>query len=93
MTTFGRIILPLSGGALATLAVLTYNFFWNDYFSPLIFINSPGRMTLPRGIGIMAGRCVEAGGMAAGHRWDRDGPDGRRRQESPDFFPVVLSIS
>jgi ABC-type glycerol-3-phosphate transport system permease component len=65
LLTFGRIILPLSGGALATLAVLTYNFFWNDYFSPLIFINSPARMTLPLGIGIMAGRYVEAGGMGA----------------------------
>ncbi len=62
---FWKIILPLSGGALATLAVLTYNFFWNDYFSPLIFINSPGKMTLPLGIGIMAGRYVEAGGMGA----------------------------
>ncbi len=62
---FWKIILPLSGGALATLAVLTYNFFWNDYFSPLIFINSPPKMTLPLGIGIMAGRYVEAGGMGA----------------------------
>jgi len=62
---FGRIILPLSGGALATLAVLTYNFFWNDYFTPLVFINSPSKMTLPLGIGIMAGRYVEAGGMGA----------------------------
>ncbi|MGA2380748.1 MAG: carbohydrate ABC transporter permease, partial [Spirochaetia bacterium] len=50
---------------LATLAVLTYNFFWNDYFAPLIFINSPPKMTLPLGIGIMAGRYVEAGGMGA----------------------------
>jgi multiple sugar transport system permease protein len=65
LMTFGRIILPLSGGALATLAVLTYNFFWNDYFSPLIFINSPAKMTLPLGVGIMAGRYVEAGGMGA----------------------------
>jgi ABC-type glycerol-3-phosphate transport system permease component len=65
LMTFSRIILPLSGGALATLAVLTYNFFWNDYFAPLIFINSPPKMTLPLGIGIMAGRYVEAGGMGA----------------------------
>ena len=62
---FWKIILPLPGGALATLGVLTYNFFWNDYFSPLIFINSPRKMTLPLGIGIMAGRYVEAGGMGA----------------------------
>ncbi len=62
---FARIIMPLSGGALATLAVLTFNFFWNDYFTPLIFINSPEKMTLPLGIGIMAGRYVEHGGMGA----------------------------
>ncbi len=65
LTIYWRIVLPLAGSALATLAVLTFNYFWNDFFAPLIFINSPPKMTLPLGIGIMAGRYVEHGGMGA----------------------------
>jgi multiple sugar transport system permease protein len=64
-TIYWRIVVPLAGSALATLAVLTFNYFWNDFFAPLIFINSPPKMTLPLGIGIMAGRYVEHGGMGA----------------------------
>ena len=88
---FWKIILPLSGGALATLAVLTYNFFWNDYFAPLIFINSPDKMTLPLGIGIVAGRYVGGGGMGA------DAPRDRRRRidvhrPCSSHFPVCPTL-
>src|SRR5256714_4644044 len=31
------IYLPLSGTALATLGIFTFNFFWNEFFRPLIF--------------------------------------------------------
>jgi multiple sugar transport system permease protein len=65
LVIYWRVVLPLAGSALATLAVLTFNYFWNDFFVPLIFINSPPKMTLPLGIGIMAGRYVEHGGMGA----------------------------
>ena len=37
---FRKIYLPLASPGLAILAVLTFNSKWNDYFSPLIFMNT-----------------------------------------------------
>jgi multiple sugar transport system permease protein len=41
------IIIPLSRGAIATLAIFTFLFFWNDFTWPYIIINEASRMTLP----------------------------------------------
>jgi multiple sugar transport system permease protein len=49
-TTFIRIALPLAGPVLSALAILTFNGTWNAYFTPLIFINSWEKMTLPLGM-------------------------------------------
>jgi multiple sugar transport system permease protein len=49
-TTFVRIALPLAGPVLSALAILTFNGTWNAYFTPLIFINSWEKMTLPLGM-------------------------------------------
>jgi multiple sugar transport system permease protein len=48
-----RIILPLSGPALATLGVFTFMGVWNDFIWPLIVINTPELMTLPVGLGFV----------------------------------------
>lgn len=40
-TTFIRIILPLSKPVLATIALFTGVYHWNDYFAGVIFINNP----------------------------------------------------
>jgi len=45
-----RIVLPLSGPALATLAALTFLDSWNNLLWPLIVIDSTNRMTLPLGL-------------------------------------------
>jgi multiple sugar transport system permease protein len=45
-----KIVLPLSGPALATLAVITFLWTWNDFLWPLITIYSPGNMTLQLGL-------------------------------------------
>jgi multiple sugar transport system permease protein len=45
-----RIVLPLSGPALATLAALTFLDSWNNFLWPLIVIDSTNRMTLPLGL-------------------------------------------
>ena len=34
-----RIILPLSGAALSSLAIFTFRWQWNDYLAPLIYLN------------------------------------------------------
>ncbi len=39
--TYLRIILPLSAPALVTAAVFSFIWTWNDFFSPLIYINNP----------------------------------------------------
>lgn len=53
---YRRIMLPLAGPPLATLAILTFNSSWNNFFEPLIFINSSDRMTLPLGMLYLRGQ-------------------------------------
>lgn len=50
------VILPLSTSALAALAIFTFNFFWNDFFSPLIFLDTPSNLTLPVGLSLLQGQ-------------------------------------
>lgn len=45
-----KIVLPLSGPALATLAVITFLWTWNDFLWPLVTIYSPNNMTLQLGL-------------------------------------------
>jgi multiple sugar transport system permease protein len=45
-----RIILPLSGPALAALATFVFIGSWNDYFWPSIVLTDPDRLTLPVGL-------------------------------------------
>ncbi|NUR07913.1 MAG: carbohydrate ABC transporter permease [Nocardioidaceae bacterium] len=45
-----RIIVPLSGPALSAMAILSFEASWNNYFAPLVFLNTPSHMTLPLGL-------------------------------------------
>ncbi|MBI5667451.1 MAG: carbohydrate ABC transporter permease [Chloroflexi bacterium] len=47
---FRQIYLPLASPGLAILAVLTFNAKWNDYFTPLIFMNTKERFPITLGI-------------------------------------------
>jgi len=49
------IVLPLSLPALASLAIFTFNYYWNDFFSALIFLNSTANLTLPTGLVLLQG--------------------------------------
>jgi multiple sugar transport system permease protein len=53
--TLFRIVLPLSGPALATLAVITFLYSWNDFLWPLIAIQSEPHMTLQLGLATFQG--------------------------------------
>jgi multiple sugar transport system permease protein len=44
---FWRIIMPLSTPALATTAIFTFIWTWNDFFSQLIFLADPDLYTVP----------------------------------------------
>ena len=47
---FSRIYLRMAGPALATLAVLGFAGYWNEFFRPLIFLNYQSRYTIPLGL-------------------------------------------
>jgi ABC-type glycerol-3-phosphate transport system permease component len=49
-TIYWRLLLPLSGPALATLAVISFIGHWNAFLGPLIFLNSPEKYTLAIGL-------------------------------------------
>ena len=49
------LILPLSLPALAALAIFTFNYYWNDFFTALIMLNSAANLTLPTGLAILQG--------------------------------------
>jgi len=47
---FGRIVLPLSGPALATLAILSFMGSWDSYIWPLLVVSKKSLMTVPLGL-------------------------------------------
>jgi multiple sugar transport system permease protein len=49
-TIFTKLVLPLSGGPLATLALLSFLTNWNDFLWPLYVLFSPERLTLQPGL-------------------------------------------
>jgi multiple sugar transport system permease protein len=55
-TVFWRVIMPLSGPALATLSVFAFMSSWNAYLWPLFVVNDPEMMTLPVGLATLHGR-------------------------------------
>src|SRR5687768_2537920 len=68
---FLRIILPLSKAPLATLAVLSFLFNWNDFLWPVYVLFSPENLTLQPGLSILQGAyevdypIIMAGGVLA----------------------------
>lgn len=49
---YWKIIMPLSKPALAALAIFTFQFFWGDFYGPLIIISSEELYTLPLGLAL-----------------------------------------
>jgi multiple sugar transport system permease protein len=52
---FFRIYLPLVRPGLAVLAVLAFNYHWNEFFRPLIFLNTQEKFPIPLGIFTLQG--------------------------------------
>ncbi len=50
--TFVKIVLPIHRGALATLAIFSFNFSWNNLLWPLLVTNSETMRTLPVGMAL-----------------------------------------
>lgn len=53
---YWQIIVPLSKPLLATLAILTFLYNWNNFISPLIYIFDESKFTLPLGLSLLQGR-------------------------------------
>lgn len=53
---FTRVVLPLSGGALATLGVLTFMANWNDFLWALLVLTDRQIQTLPPGLATLQGQ-------------------------------------
>ena len=49
-TIYSRIILPLSGAALATVGVLCFIYNWKDFMGPLLYLNDPMLQTNELGL-------------------------------------------
>lgn len=47
---FTRIMLPLSKPALVVLVVFSFRYFWNDFFTPMIYLASDRLKTIPLGM-------------------------------------------
>ena len=47
---YGRVVLPLLGPALATVAIFTFINSWNDFLEPLIYLHDDARRTLALGL-------------------------------------------
>ncbi|MBX3142301.1 MAG: carbohydrate ABC transporter permease [Trueperaceae bacterium] len=55
LSVFARIVLPLTGPALATLAVLSFMGSWNSFLWPLLIIKDRALMTLPIALSTLQG--------------------------------------
>ncbi len=55
LVTFLRVVLPMTGPAVATLAVLSFMGSWNSFLWPLLIINDRTLMTLPVALSTLQG--------------------------------------
>ena len=53
---FFKIILPMSGSAMATLAILAFMDMWNDYLLPLVLLSERNKFTLPLLLSTLSGQ-------------------------------------
>jgi multiple sugar transport system permease protein len=58
---YWSIVLPLARPAMLTVAAFTFIGTWNDFFGPLIYINSPANATLTLGLNMLKSQIVGTG--------------------------------
>jgi multiple sugar transport system permease protein len=58
---YWSIVLPLARPAIVTVAVFTFIGTWNDFFGPLIYINSPANATLTLGLNLLKSQIAGTG--------------------------------
>jgi ABC-type glycerol-3-phosphate transport system permease component len=58
---YWSVALPLSRPALATVALVTFVGTWNDFYGPLIYLNSPELATLTLGLSMLKSQVIGTG--------------------------------
>jgi multiple sugar transport system permease protein len=58
---YWNIILPISKPAVITVIILSFIGSWNDFFGPLIYINSPEKATLTLGLNLLKNQMLGTG--------------------------------
>ncbi|HEX7878094.1 MAG TPA: carbohydrate ABC transporter permease [Candidatus Eisenbacteria bacterium] len=61
LSTWWRLALPEARPALVTAGVLAFVFYWSDLISPILYLKSEGRYTLPVGLSSLAAMDVTDG--------------------------------
>jgi multiple sugar transport system permease protein len=56
LQSFWHISLPLLKPALATVAIFSFIYHWNDFFGPLIYLTTPEQMTIAVGLQLFRGQ-------------------------------------
>ena len=56
---FWRIIIPLSAPAMGVVAIFQFTYDWNNFFDPLIYINSPKYFPVALGLRMLQGTLVQ----------------------------------
>lgn len=50
LAIYAKIIMPMCKPGIATLVVFTFNFMWNDYMAPMIYLTSDHLKTIQLGL-------------------------------------------
>ncbi len=50
LAIYGRIIMPMCKPIIATLVIFTFNFMWNDYMGPMIYLTTDNLKTIQLGL-------------------------------------------
>ena len=61
LRVYWSVILPLARPALATVALFSFIGTWNDFFGPLIYLNSPEMATLTLGLSMLKSQVIGTG--------------------------------
>ena len=60
---YWSIVLPLARPAVATVALFCFIGTWNDFFGPLIYLNSPEKATLTLGLNMLKSQVIGSGSV------------------------------
>jgi multiple sugar transport system permease protein len=55
VTMLWAVMVPLIGPALSTLGIITFNWYWNAFFGPLIFLHEQSKFTWTLGMAVLRG--------------------------------------